>query len=103
MSKIKLTQDNLLAAFIEQLLTKKGSKSSDPKELANQREALRRELEEKVELAMFEALSDEQLDEYEAMLDADASDEELEKFWDESGLDFGKVASEAMRKFAEEF
>lgn len=102
MSKIKLTQDNLLTAFVEQVLEKRGIKSSDPKELANQRENVRRELEEKVELAMFEALSDEQLDQYEKMLDEDASDEDLDRFWEKSGLDFETVAATAIKQFVEE-
>ena len=62
MPKIKITQDQMLAVYLERILKDKGEWAEDTQEQKRQIERLRQKLDDRVEREMMRALSDEQLE-----------------------------------------
>ena len=99
MPKIKITQDQMLAVYLERILKDKGEWAEDAQEQKRQIERLRQKLDDRVEREMMRALSDDQLDELERRLDDGMDDDELEQFLENTGADFGAAARKAMIEF----
>ncbi len=94
-----LSQDELLALFVEQLLVDKGEEATD-----NLRANLSLKISDRINLGILHAMPDEMLDKVnEALDDPNVSDEEIEKMISESGVDIAKVTSEAMTAFRNEY
>ena len=81
-------QEQVIATFLERLLKEKGEWAVDTETQKRQVERLRRKLDDRVELEMMRALSDDQLDELERRLDDGMDDDELELFLEGTGVDF---------------
>lgn len=103
MPKIKITQDQVLDVFLERVLKDKGEWASDAQKQKKQLEQLRRKLDDRIELEMMRALTDDQLDELERRLDDGMSDDELEKFLDETGVNFGEAARKGLIGFRADY
>lgn len=93
----EVTKKKVINTFVSKMMADKGVNDAALKE------QLEVKLEEQIEQAMIRTLPDEKLTELEGMLDRDVSDEEVEKFFDESGVDFAKVAGQAMAAFRTAF
>ena len=103
MPKIKITQDQVIAVYLERMLKDKGEWAEDDQEQKRQIERLRQKLDERVEREMIRALSDDQLDELERRLDDGMTDDEMEEFLENTGVDFGAAARKAMIEFRAEY
>ena len=103
MPNIKITQDQVIAVYLERMLKDKGEWAEDAQEQKRQMERLRQKLDERVEREMIRALSDDQLDELERRLDDGMTDDEMEEFLENTGVDFGAAARKAMIEFRAEY
>ena len=103
MPNIKITQDQVIAVYLERMLKDKGEWAEDAQEQKRQIERLRQKLDERVEREMIQALSDDQLDELERRLDDGMTDDEMEEFLENTGVDFGAAARKAMIEFRAEY
>ena len=95
--------DQAYDEFVGRLVYEKGLEDEDRRQNGRIREELMSQIDGVVQDAMLEALSLEQAKELEKLLDAEVSDEELDGFFAGTGIDFGKVAAEAMGKFREDY
>lgn len=94
-----LSQDELLALFVEQLLIDKGEEATDER-----RAELVLEVNDRINMAVLRQMPDEMLDRLNAALDdPNTSDDEIEKMISESGVDIAKTANEEMVKFRDEY
>lgn len=82
-------------AFVNNLVMKKHAGAMD----ATAKEALREDIERWIEMAMLQALSDEQLSELERLTENGISDEELDDFLVGTGVDFTTVAEQALAEW----
>ncbi len=99
-----ITQGMVLNAFIDKMLAATGQENTNPEEQRAVREGLRLQLESEMEKAMIKALPDAKLIELNKMLEREnVSDDEIEKFFETSGVDFQKVIEGVMQKFAEDY
>ena len=93
-----LTQDQLTAIYVEQMILDKGVEPND---------ALRGVLLEKLENAinrkLVNALPEESAQKLESAIDNGASDEEIEGIIAESGIDVETITEEAMTAFHEKY
>lgn len=93
-----LTQDQLTAIYVEQMILDKGVEPND---------ALRGVLLEKLENAinrkLVNALPEEFAQKLESAIDNGASDEEIEGIIAESGIDVEMITEEAMTAFREKY
>lgn len=93
-----LTQDQLTAIYVEQMILDKGVEPND---------ALRGVLLEKLENAinrkLVNALPEESAQKLESAIDNGASDEEIEGIIAESGIDVETITEEAMTAFREKY
>ena len=103
MPNIKITQDQVIAVYLERMLKDKGEWAEDAQEQKRQIERLRQKLDERVEREMIRALSDDQLDELDRRLDDGMTDDEMEEFLENTGVDFGAAARKAMVEFRAEY
>lgn len=94
-----MPKEKVLSEFVEKMVAEKGVAGMTPEQQAQLSKSLSEKLEEQIEQAMIKMLSDEQLVQLETMLDSNVSDEALEKFFDESGVDFSQAAAQAMTEF----
>lgn len=91
------TKAKLINVFVDKMMADKGVSGAALKD------RLKTELDERVEQAMVRALPDEKLVELDGMLDSDVSDDEIEKFFKESGVNFVEVVERTMAEFRKSF
>ncbi len=89
--------------FVMQMIRDKGLAEADQQQGGRIRESLILQVDEEVQKSIIDALSEEQAQALENLLDADAADEEIAKFFAGTGIDFAKAASEAMQRFRENY
>lgn len=96
----KITQGMLLDAFIDRMLAKSGKTNITSDERRELRDQMRVELEPRIERAIIEALPDAKLVELDKLLDQEGElDDEVEKFFAESGVDYDKAVEKVMMEF----
>lgn len=93
----QLTKGKVINVFVDKMMADKGVND------AGLKEQLETKLEEQIEQAMIRALPDEKLTELEGMLDREASDEEIEAFFEGAGVDFQGAVEQTMAAFREAF
>lgn len=103
MPESKLSQDEILSAFVIKMMQDKGLDGLSEDERSRLRMSLQDKLQEQIERALIGTLSDEQLLELDKKLKADASDEEIEAFFLADGLNAEQAMTDAMKAFREEF
>lgn len=93
-----------LAQFVDGLMKQKPLPANTPEELNNLRENAIKELDDRLGLAIFDSLSEEQLDQINQLLDdPTATPEAFQQFFTSAGLDLQKIISDAMTAFGKEF
>lgn len=102
MPEAKLTEEEVLNAFVEKMLTDKGVKLS-PEAEADLKASLTEKLEEQIEQAVIRTLSDEQLADLDRKLEAGMNDDELEEFFAVAGIDADTEIATAMSAFRDAF
>lgn len=103
MPKINFKETQALEELANEMLVEKGLLEQDRAQHGKLRHELVQQLNETIERAVIGALSDVQLVEFDRMLDADVDDQEIEDFFDRSGVDFEKAANEALMKYRAEY
>lgn len=103
MPKINFKEDQVLESFIHQMVVDKGLVEEDRNQNGKIQHELMMQLDEAIERAMIRALTDVQLVELNAKLDAGMSDDEMERFFVNSGMDAKAVAGKAMAEFRREY
>ncbi len=103
MPENKLNDEKVLRMFVDRLIADKGGDTLDAKQKETLQGELMAELDERIQQAMIRALPDAKLMELEKMLDADASDEEIESFFANASKDAGVDYDPEIRKVFEAF
>ena len=103
MPENKLNDEKVLQMFVDRLIADKGGDTLDAKQKETLQGELMAELDERIQQAMIRALPDAKLMELEKMLDADASDEEIESFFANASKDAGVDFDPEIRKVFEAF
>lgn len=103
MPEIKPTKDGLLTAYVNKMMKDKGLVGMAPEAYDQLRRQLKEKLEEQVEESMIRMLPDEKLVELDEKLDAGMTDEEMEAFFEQSGVNFEAAAEQAMVAFRNAF
>ncbi len=103
MPESKPNQEEILSAFVIKMMQDKGLAGMPDEERNRLRMNLQEKLQEQIERALVEMLSDEQLLELDRRLDEGITDEEIETFFLTSGADTDKVMTDAMKAFREAF
>lgn len=103
MPENKLNDEKVLQMFVDRLIADKGGDTLDAKQKETLQGELMSELDERMQQAMIRALPDAKLMELEKMLDADASDEEIESFFANASKDAGVDFDPEIRKVFEAF
>lgn len=89
------TKEALISELVNQMMIEKGADRADLAEKAR----LEQELNARVDESIVDALSDEQLMYLDQQLDAGMSDEDLESFFANSGIDFSTVVQNEVGAF----
>lgn len=94
--------EKLLDVFIEQLMKDKGWSDQDPERKAR----LKLELEEKAERAMgkglLEAMSDQELDELNELVQNEATDAQLKQFFNKVQVNYAGTVADALVEFRQD-
>ena len=93
-----------LSQFVDELIKKKPLSVNSEEELTNLREEKIKALDDKINQAVFEQLSDEQLREVNELLDDENTPQErFQEFFKNAGVDLEKVVADAVNSFSDEF
>lgn len=102
MTKFNLSDDRVLLAFVDKMVTDKNPDVDEVTRVALRAE-LKYQLEERIERAIVMALPDQQLVELDQLLEEDASDEEVIELFENSGVDFEMAVNREMKAFREAY
>lgn len=102
MPEDKNNAEGVLSSFLDQMIAAKGENLGKNERLSL-REELKAQLDEKINEAVIAALPDDKLTELDGLMDKEASDDEIEKFFDEVGINFDKVALQAALQFQKDY
>ncbi len=93
-----------LAQFIDRLVKQKPIKAANAQEEAMKREELMSDLDHSIRLSIINRLNDEQLDEFNDLLDHDEESNEVNdpyaKFFQKAGVDLTQVVTNTLAQFA---
>lgn len=89
-------QSNPIEAMIERIAVLQGVETMPPENQVQLRAQIRKVVEDRVEDVMLNALSDEKLVELNQRLDEEMSDEELEQFFMNAGVDYKPLLEQAL-------
>ena len=93
-----------LGKFVDELIKRKALPANSPEELNNLREESIKSLDDKIGLAVFGNLTDEQNTELNQLLDrTDAEESDYEDFFNKIGLNVEQTITDTMNAFGEEF
>ena len=93
-----------LGRFVDELIKKKTQSGASLEEMNAKREEAIKSLDQKIGLAIFSKFTPEQNTEFNQLLDReDTTEATFEKFFQKIGLDIEKIATDAMKQFAQEF
>ncbi len=101
MPKQNLEDEQAYATFIEEIVRGMGLEEQDREMQGRLSQDLKMKLDEVIEQALVKALPDDKVDELDKLLDSEASDEEIEDFFDTVGGDYDTEA--IIRKTLEDF
>lgn len=103
MPKINFGQEQVIEAFIYQMVVDKGLLQEDKKQNGKIQHELREQLDEAVQMALIEALPEPRLKELDQALKSGVTDEQIMQFFQNAGVNYPKVAAAAMAKFRQEY
>ena len=93
-----------LGKFVDELIKKKALPVNTPEELNSLREESIKSLDDRIGLAIFGSLTDEQNTEFNQLLDRNnAGESDFESFFSKIGLDVERTITDTMNSFGEEF
>ena len=97
------SEEQILSAFVLKMMQDKGLTGMSDDERSRLRLNLQDKLEEQIERALIEMLSDEQLVELDRRLDEGMTEEEVEAYFLGAGTDANQVMADAMKAFRDAF
>lgn len=103
MPKIKVNPSLALDAYIAEMLQEKGLAQGNEQQRAELASLMRDQLDDLIDRTIIDALPEEKYPELEALLDRDAADEEIERFFDNAGVDFEKAVQVALEQYRANF
>ena len=93
-----------LGRFVDELIKKKPLAVNNPEELNNFREKSIKELDDRIALAIFGNLNDQQNAELNQLLDRpDTSETEFQQFFEKNNLNVEEAVTNTVRMFGREF
>ncbi len=94
-----------LAQVVDRLIAQKPIKASNEQEAAARREELMGNLDRSIRLSILNRLTDEQLDEFDHMLDRDedTTEDEYERFFQRAGVDLPETVKDVTNYFAQTY
>lgn len=93
-----------LSEFIDELIKKKPLPLDSAEELSNFREEQIKALDDRIGLAVFGRLTEDQNREFNELLDrGEENPDVFDDFFNRAGIDLGKVISDTMESFGKEF
>lgn len=93
-----------LGRFVDELIKKKPLVVNNPEELNNFREKSIKELDDRIALAIFGNLNDQQNAELNQLLDRpDTSETEFQQFFEKNNLNVEEAVTNTVRMFGREF
>ena len=93
-----------LGRFVDELIKKKPLAVNNPEELNNFREKSIKELDDRIALAIFGNLNDQQNAELNQLLDRpETSETEFQQFFERNGLDVEEAVTNTVRMFGRDF
>ena len=93
-----------LGRFVDELIKKKPLAVNNPEELNNFREKSIKELDDRIALAIFGNLNDQQNAELNQLLDRpDTSETEFQQFFEKNNLNVEEAVTNTVRMFGKEF
>ena len=99
-----LIDREILSSLVDELFKKKPLAVNNTEELNKLRESTINSLDDKIGTAIFSQFTREQNEEYHRLIDReDATEQDFEKFFNDSGIDLEKTITDTMQKFAEDF
>lgn len=103
MPNINSEQEQVMEAFVHQMVADKGLLEEDQKQNGKIQQELRTQLDEVMDRSLIDALPEEKLAELDKMLDAGATDDEIENFFDTAGVDFEAAMRGTMEEFRRQY
>lgn len=103
MPKINFGQEQTLEAFVYQMVIDKGLLEEDKKQNGKIQHELRVRLDETIQMAIIDALPEPRLKELDQALNSGATDRQIEQFFQNAGVNYTKVAADAMAKFRQNY
>lgn len=103
MPNINSEQEQVLEAYVRQMVADKGLLEEDKKQNGKIQQELRAQLNEVMDRSLIDALPEDKLVELDKMLDAGATDDEITNFFDTTGVDFEAAMKAAMEKFRNQY
>lgn len=98
MPENKINAEGVISSFLDQIIAAKGENLSKNERLSLRQE-LFGELDDKINAAVIAALPDDKMLELNRELDGNASEQEIEEFFLNAGVDFNKVALQTALQF----
>ena len=92
-----------LGKFVDELMAKKALPERDAADAEKYREEKIAELDRRISFAIVDALNDEQLVEFNNIMDRDDSPESYRVFFEKAGINVEDKIAEGMRSFGEDF
>ena len=93
-----------LGRFVDELIKKKPLAVNNPEELNALREKSIKELDDKIALAIFGSLNEQQNEELNQLLDRpNTSETEFQQFFEKNGLNVEEAVTNTVRVFGREF
>ena len=93
-----------LGKFVDELMKVKPVPANSPEELNALREENIKKLDDRILDAIFGSLSDEQLQEINALLDQDdGTPDKYEAFFNDAGIDVEQIITKTLEEFKNEF
>ncbi len=98
MPENKINTEGVISSFLDQIIAAKGENLSKNERLSLRQE-LFGELDDKINAAVIAALPDDKVLELNQKIDGNASEQEIEEFFANAGIDFNKVALQTALQF----
>lgn len=98
-----LVDRETLKKFVDELMAQKSLPDQSAEDANNYREEKIKELNYHIGQKLVEALSIEQVREFNGLLDRDADQEDYRAFFENAGLNVENIIADAMREFGEDY
>ena len=98
-----LVDESILGGIVDALITQKQPPINNEEKASFRQESVQK-LNQKIDDAFFAQLNDDQIDELDKLLQQDdISQERLEEFFKDNGVDLNHTMEQAVKEFSQEF